>query len=78
LFFVGDAESKLIAVEITPTNTGIDIGRAEALFTVSQPAGVSPYDVGPDGQWFVETAGSMQVTQPIQLITNWDAELTKP
>jgi Tol biopolymer transport system component len=76
LFFVSGGDSKLTAVEITPTGNGIEIGPATTLFTVSQPAGVAPFDVGPGGQWFVETAGTAQVTLPIQLITNWDAELS--
>lgn len=75
IFFVS-GDSKLTAVEVTPTSHGIEIGQAKALFTTTMPAGVAPFDVSPDGQWFVETAGTSQATLPINLITNWDAELT--
>ena len=77
LFFMS-GESKVTAVEIALTANGVEIGKASPLFPVDQPAGIDPFDVSPDGEWFVENAGTAQRSSPINLITNWDAELTQP
>ncbi len=76
LFFVS-GDSKVTAVEIVVTANGIETGKATPLFPVSQPAGIDPFDVAADGDWFIENAGTAQSSSPINLITNWDAELKK-
>jgi Tol biopolymer transport system component/tRNA A-37 threonylcarbamoyl transferase component Bud32 len=77
LFFVS-GDSKVTAVEIVVTANGLEIGTASPLFPVDQPAGIDSFDASSDGDWFVENAGTAQRSSPINLITNWDAELTQP
>lgn len=74
LFFVA-GDSKVTAVEIAVTANGLETGTASSLFPVDQPAGIDSFDVSSDGEWFVENAGTAQRSSPINLITNWDAEL---
>jgi Tol biopolymer transport system component len=77
VFFVA-RDSKLTAVEISFTNNGPEIGATTSLFQVSQPAGIDPFDVSPDGEWFVVNTSNVQGSSPINLIVNWEAELKKP
>src|SRR5262249_3672771 len=84
IFYIAN-DRKLRAVPVTPSNKGLDISTAEALFEVpaSGPGGaplgrVAGYDVAADGQRFLfnvlagEAAGT---PTPITVITNWTATL---
>ncbi len=77
LYFV-TGDSKVAAVEITVTANGVELGTASTLFTVNQPAGIDPFDVAPDGDWFVVNTANTQGSSPINLIVNWNAGLSKP
>ncbi|MBI4716399.1 MAG: serine/threonine-protein kinase [Planctomycetes bacterium] len=76
LFFSSN-DAGLVAVEVTVTTQGFEFGKAVSLFPVSQAAGIDPFDSAPDGEWFVENAGTAQATSPIHLIMNWDAEIER-
>ncbi len=76
LFLVAK-DTNLTAVEISISDNGPEIGAATPLFQVNQPAGIDPFDVSSDGQWFVENASNIKGSSPINLIVNWDAELKK-
>ena len=78
LFFVSGAESKITAVEISVSNNGLEIGETTPLFQVNQPAGIDPFVVSPDGEWFVVNTSNVQGSSPINLIVNWESELKKP
>lgn len=78
VFFVSGGDSKITAVEISVTNNGLEIGAATSLFQVNQPAGIDPFDVSPDGEWFVVNTSNVQGSSPINLIVNWETELIKP
>jgi Tol biopolymer transport system component len=77
LYFADTREGQLVAVEITVTPQGLEIGTPTHLFPVSQPAGIDPFDVSADGEWFVENASTAQASAPINLIVNWDVEIEK-
>ncbi len=68
---------KLTAVEIELSLEGVTIGTPKELFTIDQVAGIHPYDAAADGQWFVVNSSTVRQSSTIDLITNWDAELTK-
>jgi Tol biopolymer transport system component len=79
LFYISSqADSKVTVTEIITTASGIEFGKTTPLFSITQTAGVVPYDVSADGNWFVDAAGVSRSSAPINLILNWDAELTKP
>ncbi|MEK7757119.1 MAG: hypothetical protein AAB385_07890, partial [Planctomycetota bacterium] len=75
VFFVSGGDSKITAVEIIVTNNGLEIGASTSLFQVNQPAGIDPFDVSPDGEWFVVNTSNVQGSSPINLIVNWEAGL---
>jgi Tol biopolymer transport system component/tRNA A-37 threonylcarbamoyl transferase component Bud32 len=74
VFFVS-GDSKIRAVEISVTNNGLEIGAATSLYQVNQPAGIDPFDVSPDGEWFVVNTSNVQGSSPINLIVNWEEGL---
>ena len=78
LFFISGAETMLNQVDISVADDRIEIGTPEPLFTISQIAGIDPYDLSPDGKWIVENASLVPKTSPINLILNWDAEIKEP
>jgi serine/threonine protein kinase len=77
LFFVAK-DTNLTAVDISFTDGGPEIGATTPLFQVNQPAGLDPFTVSANGEWFVENASNIQGSSPINLIVNWDAELKRP
>jgi Tol biopolymer transport system component len=78
LYYAGSADGQVNAVEMTVTPQGPEIGTPVYLFPVNQPAGIDPFDVYSDGEWFVENATTAQASAPINLIVNWHAEIGKP
>ncbi len=68
---------KVFAVEVKVTDTGLEIGEATPLFHTNVPAGTEPFDVSPDGEWFVMNTNAIQRSAPITLIVNWTTELKK-
>jgi len=71
------ADRKLTAVEVNGEGDNFEIGRATALFPVNVPAGLDPFDISADGQWFVVNTNTATGAAPISLVVNWPAELTK-
>ncbi|HKQ50621.1 MAG TPA: protein kinase [Phycisphaerae bacterium] len=77
VFYIA-ADRKLMAIEVNGEGESIEIGSATALFTTNSPAGGEPFDVSADGQWFVVNNSTTTGSAPINLVTNWPAELKKP
>jgi eukaryotic-like serine/threonine-protein kinase len=73
------AENTMMSVPITLKPGVAEVGAAQPLFRFNNPVGiigvVSPYDVTADGQRFVLITTPRQASKPINLVTNWTAEL---
>jgi serine/threonine protein kinase len=79
LFYLG-SDDKIMAVEIKLGSTTVDVGAVRPLFQISPFRGASRdlYDVTTDGQRFlVATPGGEEISSPITLVVNWNAELKK-
>lgn len=75
LFYVSMLGSEVMTTEIVSTANDIAFGRTTSLFSIIQSAGIVPYDVSAEGDWFVDAAGIAKTCAPINVILNWDAEL---
>ena len=78
LFYLAGDE-KIMAAEISEQGESLRVGKISALFQASRSATIgAPYDVAADGQKFlVVSQGVSQAAQPLTLITNWPAQLSK-
>lgn len=76
LYVSGEVTSELSAVPIELSPTSVEIGEPTPLFRITNNAGIVPYDTAPDGDWFVVDISANQSSASINLITNWNAELT--
>ena len=68
-------DRKLISVEVNGDTENFEIGAAKPLFIVNVPAGLDPFDIAADGQWFVVNTSTLAASTPISLIVNWSAAL---
>ena len=84
LFYLA-ADSKLMAAEVAPGGSILQVGAVHPLFPVLLRTGPSRfelsstseqigYDSAPDGSWFVVNAPPAGIPPPITLITNWSAD----
>jgi serine/threonine-protein kinase len=73
LFFL--SRDSLFAVPVTAQGGGLALGRARALFPnrfITSLAYHAPYDVAPDGSWFVFVGGGTTgPTGGIRIVLNW-------
>ncbi|MGH2567608.1 MAG: hypothetical protein ACRDGA_04665, partial [Bacteroidota bacterium] len=78
LFYLSD-DNKLMAAEVKPAGTTFEVVQVRPLFTTSPFLGGGVYDVTADGQRFlVNTTGAgEELSSPITLVVNWDAEAKK-
>lgn len=68
----------ITAVEVNLTETGVEVGAFNSLFTADIPAGITAFVPAPDGQWFIVNKFKGQQSAPITLITNWPGLIKKP
>jgi eukaryotic-like serine/threonine-protein kinase len=76
LYFVS-LNRRVIAVDIKSTPTGIEIGAEHELFDLDARGPAQISDVTADGSKFLVSVSPAGLTQPITMVTNWDAELKK-
>jgi len=69
-------DNQMMAAEVEEQGIGIEVERAQPLFTAGIAVPYSPYDVTPDGKRFVINTLSQQNT-PLTLVVNWTANLKK-
>ncbi len=71
-------DGKLFSVEITAQGSTLSVGNAVQLFALNLKGTVLFQDVTADGQrfLFISSVGGAS-TEPVSLITNWDAQLKK-
>jgi dipeptidyl aminopeptidase/acylaminoacyl peptidase len=76
-------DKMLMAVELKDTGSTLQVASVRPLFELLHTmivtgAGVNQYDVTGDGSRFVVVTGTTTgAPEPLQLVTNWDAELKK-
>jgi eukaryotic-like serine/threonine-protein kinase len=70
-----DAAGGLMSVDAQPQGNEFHAGLPRQIF--SAPGGVRPLDAAPDGRILVMVQADQEVSPPITLVMNWDAELKK-
>ena len=77
--FYRQLDGNLMAAEISEQNGSPVVGRVRPLFqTHTRPSPHWTFDVSPDGQRFlINNLLQPSTSEPITLVTNWDAELKK-
>ena len=71
-------DNKLMATEINPKESTLEIGNAQPLFELRLAA--SPgyrYDVTRDGKRFLVDTQKLGNPVPLELVVNWTADLKK-
>ncbi len=76
LFYV-DLASDFYACPINPKGTDLEVGTPEHLFHASTPGIGITFDVSSDGKRLLVNRAEEEAQAPLQLITNWPAELKK-
>ena len=64
-----------MAVDVQPLGREFHSGLPKQIFTV--PGGSWPLGTAPDGRILVAIGADQQVSSPITLVLNWDAEMKK-
>ncbi len=70
-----DAAVGLMAVDVQVQGSEFHSGLPRQIFTA--PGGVRPIDTAPDGRILVMLQAEQEVSSPITLVLNWDAEMKK-
>jgi Tol biopolymer transport system component len=70
-----DAAGGLMAVDVQPQGAEFHAGPPRQIFMA--PGGVSPVDSAQDGRILVEIRAEQEVSSPLTLVLNWDAEMKK-
>jgi Tol biopolymer transport system component len=70
-----DNAGPLMAVDVQLQGNEFHSGLPRQIFT--SPGGVRPQDTAPDGRILVMLQADQEVSSPISLVLNWDAELNK-
>jgi len=71
-------DNKLMATEVNPKESTLEIGNAQPLFELRLAA--SPgyrYDVARDGKRFLVDTQKLGSSVPLELVVNWVADLKK-
>ena len=76
LYFISNSR-KVIAVDLKASLAGIEIGAEHELFDLDARGPAQLTDVTSDGGRFLISVSPAGLTQPITMVTNWDAELKK-
>ena len=76
--FYQAADQKLMSVEVSADESGVQVGQAKALFQLPPSGGGASYDVTPDGRKFLVKRGlASESESPLTVVVNWPAELKK-
>ncbi len=67
----------LFACAVTPKGSDIEVGTPQHLFPTPLPAIGVPFDVSSDGKRLLVNHTLEEAQAPLQLVTNWPAELKK-
>jgi hypothetical protein len=67
----------VFACPVTPQGSEIEVGACQHLFHTPMPGIGVPFDVSPDGKRLLVNHAEEDVQGPLQLITNWPAQLKK-
>jgi Tol biopolymer transport system component len=70
-----DAAGPLMAVDVQVKGSEFHSGLPRQIFT--SPGGVRPVDTAPDGRILVMLQAEQEISSPITLVLNWDAEMKK-
>jgi Tol biopolymer transport system component len=70
-----DAAGALMAVDVQLQPREFHSGLPRQIFTA--PGGVRPIDAAPDGRILLMVQAEQEVSSPITLVLNWDAEMKK-
>jgi Tol biopolymer transport system component len=70
-----DAAGPLMATDVQIQGNEFHSGLPRQIFT--SPGGVRPIDTAPDGRILVMVQAGQEISSPITLVLNWDAELKK-
>jgi len=70
-----DAAGALMAVDVQPQGGEFHSGLPRQIFTA--PGGVRPVDTAPDGRILVMVQADQEISPPLSLILNWDAEMKR-
>jgi eukaryotic-like serine/threonine-protein kinase len=70
-----DAAGGLMAVDVQPQRGEFHAGVPRQIFMV--PGGVRPLDTAPDGRILVALQAEQEISSPITLVLNWDADMKK-
>ena len=70
-----DNAGPLMAVDVQPQGNEFHSGLPRQIFTA--PGGVRPIDTAPDGRILVMLQAEQEISSPITLVLNWDAEMKK-
>jgi eukaryotic-like serine/threonine-protein kinase len=73
--YFNDATGALMAVDVQGQGAEFHSALPRQIFTA--PGGVQPMDTAPDGRILVMLQAEQEVSPPITLVLNWDAEMKK-
>ena len=76
LFYVSLAEDFFVC-PVAPKGTDIEVGTPQHLFHAATPGVGIPFDVSSDGKRLLVNHSEEEAQVPLQLVTNWPAELRK-
>jgi Tol biopolymer transport system component len=76
LFYVSLAED-FIVCPVVPKSSEIEVGAPQRLFHAPTPGVGIPFDVSSDGKRLLVNRAEEVAQAPLQLVTNWPAELKK-
>jgi eukaryotic-like serine/threonine-protein kinase len=76
VFYRGLTDDILVC-PVVPKGTELDVGTAQRLFHAAQPGTGISFDVTSDGKRLLVNHAEEAVQTPLQLVTNWPAELKK-
>ncbi len=78
IFYLAQDFSKIMAAEIRPQGTSLEIGKVQPLFQAHPAFPGTAYDATGDGQRFLVNSTTMeQVVTPVSLVVNWPVALKK-
>jgi eukaryotic-like serine/threonine-protein kinase len=76
LFYIS-LGSDFFVCRVSPKDSEIEVGAPQHMFHSSTPGNGIPFDVSSDGKRLLVNHSEEQAQSPLQLVTNWPAELKK-
>jgi serine/threonine protein kinase len=75
--FFKDLSDSIFVCEVTPKGSEIEVGTPQRLFHASSPGFGVSFDATADGKRLLVNHSQDEAPAPLQLVTNWPAELKK-